>query len=54
MLKKCNYKKRGAKVLLFTLDQIARKNAYTACRGFMYEPKVPKKLENVMKTRKNY
>lgn len=31
--------------LLGVFSYIASKNAGTACRGFMYEPDVPKKLK---------
>lgn len=38
-------KRTGVKMILDLLDVIAKKNANSACRGFMYEPKVPKKLK---------
>lgn len=31
--------------ILNTLEAVALKNANKACRGFIYEPKVPKKLK---------
>lgn len=40
------HKKNGAKILLDALSTVAEKNATALCRGLMYEPKIPKKLEN--------
>lgn len=41
-------KKSSAKFLLNTLPSIAEKNATSLCRGFMYEPEIPKKLKKVI------
>lgn len=38
-------KKDSAKFLLDALSTIAEKNATALCRGFMYEPEIPKKLK---------
>lgn len=32
-------------LVLEALNNVALKNANSACRGFIYEPKVPKKLQ---------
>lgn len=33
-------------LVLEALNSVAVKNANSACRGLIYEPKVPKKLKN--------
>lgn len=42
-----NQKKESSikKAVLNTLEYVARKNAGTLCKGFIYEPEVPKKLK---------
>ncbi len=37
-------KKKCADVLLSAFADVAEKNANAMCRGFMFEPNVPKKL----------
>ncbi len=34
----------GAKLLLRALSAVAKKNATSLCKGFIYEPEIPKKL----------
>ncbi|MBD5134521.1 MAG: cyclic lactone autoinducer peptide [Lachnospiraceae bacterium] len=41
--------RNSAGSLLGVFSYIASKNADTACRGFMYEPNVPKKLKKLSK-----
>lgn len=38
-------KRNGAKILLDALSIVAEKNATVLCKGFMYEPEIPKKLK---------
>ena len=40
------FKKNGVKLVLRALTVVAEKNATTLCKGFMYEPEVPKKLRS--------
>lgn len=40
-----SYKQKHATMLLNSLNSIAKRNAHSACRGFMYEPQIPKKLK---------
>ena len=37
---------KAANLVLNALNGVAVKNANSACRGLIYEPKVPKKLKN--------
>lgn len=39
-----NGKAKAANLVLNVLNNVAIRNANSACRGFIYEPKVPKKL----------
>lgn len=41
----CNLKKSCAEILLAAISIVAEKNAAVLCRGFHYEPTVPKKLK---------
>lgn len=43
-VKEKSYKQKQATLFLDSLNHIAKRNATTACRGFMYEPQIPKKL----------
>lgn len=36
---------KAANLVLNALNSVAVKNANSACRGLIYEPKVPKKLQ---------
>lgn len=38
-------KRNGAKILLDALLTVAEKNATVLCKGFMYEPEIPKKFK---------
>lgn len=42
--KENNSKAKMANRVLDMLNSVAVRNANSACRGFIYEPKVPKKL----------
>lgn len=42
---RASQKKNSAKFLLEALSTIAEKNATALCRGFMYEPEIPRKLQ---------
>lgn len=44
MSKESNSKNMFENLVLDMLNKIAIRNANSACRGFIYEPKVPKKL----------
>lgn len=45
-----------ANVLLDALEMVAQKNATVLCKGFMYEPEIPKNLddEKIKRRRTNY
>lgn len=40
-----NNKSKLSNLVLEALNSVAVKNANSACRGLIYEPKVPKKLK---------
>lgn len=42
--RKSNDKEKYANFILSLLENAAVKNANKACRGFIYEPKLPRKL----------
>ena len=44
--RECELKKMGAKLMLGMVSMVAEKNAQSLCKGFLYEPKVPKNLRN--------
>ena len=46
MIREKQNKIKAANLVLNALNNVAVKNANSACRGLIYEPKVPKKLKN--------
>lgn len=45
MIREKQNKIKAANLVLNALNNVAVKNANSACRGLIYEPKVPKKLQ---------